>query len=160
MSVGGREGELPELERREKREERQSALPLPLTHSHTLIHPVSGRVEQQLRGAEWKVFQHGGKYRQREAHRSGVGLLHQHHTLLSSLHTHAQARVNPGCQAGRDGEDAHLTHSHTCSHTHGDTHSGAYHGGPGSGDTWEDPPADAKAAGGDSAEEQRREGKT
>lgn len=52
MSVGGREGELPELE---KTEERQSALPLPLTDSHTLIHLVSGRVGAKLRGAEWEV---------------------------------------------------------------------------------------------------------
>lgn len=65
--------------------------------------------------------------------------------------------MNACCQAGRDREDAHLTH--TCPHTYRGAHRGAHHGGPGSGDTWEDPPADAKAAGGDSEEEQRREGK-
>lgn len=95
--------------------------------------------------------------RGRERHVGAVWgfCIHAHaDTLLSSVHTHAHARVNPGRQPGQDSEDAHLTH--TCSHTHGDTH----HGGPGSGDTWENPPADTEAAGGDSAEEQRREGKT
>lgn len=60
-----------------------------------------------------------------------------------------------GCQAGRHGEDAHFTHS--CSKTHRDC--GGHHGGPGSGDAREDPPADAEAAGGHSAEKQRRKGK-
>lgn len=87
--------------------------------------------------------------------------IHRHtpqgRTLDCSIHTHARGRVNACCQAGRDREDAHLTH--TCPHTHRGAHRGAHHGGPGSGDTWENPPADAKAAGGDSAEEQRREGK-
>lgn len=85
---------------------------------------------------------------------------HTHLNITSSLHIRANARGNAGCQAGRDSEDAHPTHAHTCSHTHGDAHCGAYHGGPGSGDTWEDPAADAKAASGDSEEKQRREGKS
>lgn len=80
--------------------------------------------------------------------------IRQHYTLLSSSHTHAAPRVNPGCQAGRQGEDTHLTHSQPCSYA------GAYHGGPGSCDTWENPPADAEAAGGDSTQKQWREGKT
>ncbi|KAF3688908.1 hypothetical protein EXN66_Car004580 [Channa argus] len=66
-------------------------------------------------------------------------------------------RVDASRQAGRDGEDTHLTHPHTCSHTHGNADTGARYGGPGSSDARENPPADAQAAGGDSAEEQRRE---
>lgn len=138
-------------------------LPLPLTHSHT--HSAAA-----LWSGSWE--RKNGKSFNTRGNRGGerpVGVVcaaalsirghtPQRHTLFfSSAQPHARAGVNACCQAGRDREDAHL--AHTCPHTHRDAHRGAHHGGPGSGDAWENPPADAKAAGGDSAEEQWREGK-
>lgn len=92
-----------------------------------------------------------------------MGVLHiitRTRTSFTRAHPRVDARVEHSCQAGREGEDTHLTCTHTCAHTHRDSNPGAYHGGPGSCDAREDPPADAEAAGGDPAEEQRGEGKT
>lgn len=73
------------------------------------------------------------------------------------MHTpRVEARVERSCQAGREGEDTHLTH--TCAHARRDPERGAQHGGPGSRDAREEPPADAQAAGGHAAEEQRGQG--
>lgn len=93
-----------------------------------------------------------------------MGPRHLHHTLpfYHILTPRVKPRVDHGRQAGRNGRDTRSTHPHTCTHAHGHAHphAGAYYGGPGSRDAREIPPADAEAAGGDSAEEQWREGET
>ncbi|KAK2917930.1 hypothetical protein Q8A73_004676 [Channa argus] len=124
VSVGDREGELPE------RGETKRAPSYTLSHTHSPPEQHSGAERSRM----------GGVFAQRDTEAK-----------------RKTDRVDASRQAGRDGEDTHLTHPHTCSHTHGNADTGARYGGPGSSDARENPPADAQAAGGDSAEEQRRE---
>lgn len=92
----------------EKREERQSALRLPLTHA----------VVRQLRGAEWKEFQRREKQRQREARRNGVWLIYTNTHILTSHLPYASTRTLAGMPAARLDGTARTPTPHTHTHAH------------------------------------------